>query len=91
MRRTTLRCTTVRRTKLRRCLASWALVGLWVVALGVPAVQGQDPQLAKKRDQKLASPFLKKAAWFTDYDKAREAAQESGKIIFAYFTRSYAP
>lgn len=52
----------------------------------------QDPtpeELVARRDEKLASPFLAKAAWRTDYDRAREEAKKSGRIIFAYFTRSY--
>jgi hypothetical protein len=47
--------------------------------------------LEEKRDKKLASEFLKKAAWFTDYDKAREESKKSGKPIFGYFTRSFSP
>jgi len=45
----------------------------------------------QKRDKKLQLPFLKKAAWFTDYDKALEESKKSGKAVFAYFTRSYSP
>jgi hypothetical protein len=41
--------------------------------------------------EKLKSPFLSKAPWATDYDKAREASASSGKPILAYFTRSFAP
>jgi hypothetical protein len=47
-------------------------------------------ELAAKREDKLAKPFLKNANWFTDYDKAREEAQRTGKLIFVYFTRTYA-
>ncbi|HYE99523.1 MAG TPA: hypothetical protein VEJ18_11460 [Planctomycetota bacterium] len=53
------------------------------------ALQAQS--LEEKRDAKLQSEFLKKAAWFTDYDAARAESKKSGKPIFAYFTRSYAP
>lgn len=42
------------------------------------------------RDKKLQEPFLAKASWITDYDKAREESKKTGKPIFAYFTRSYA-
>jgi len=59
-----------------------------VVAIGSSAF-GQS--LEEKRDKKLASEFLKKSAWITDYDKAREEAKKSGKPMFGYFTRSYAP
>jgi len=47
--------------------------------------------LEEKRDQKLKSPFLSKAAWNTDFAKAKEESKKSGKAIFAYFTRSYSP
>jgi hypothetical protein len=53
------------------------------------ALQAQG--LEELRDKKLKSAFLQKAAWFTDYDKAREESKKSGKPIFVYFTRSYAP
>lgn len=44
-----------------------------------------------KYKAKLESPFVKNAAWVTDYDEARKQAKEGNKLIFAYFTRSYAP
>ena len=59
-----------------------------VVAIGSSAFA---QSLEEKRDKKLASEFLKKAAWTTDYDKAREEAKKTGKPIFGYFTRSYSP
>lgn len=48
-----------------------------------------DPNVAR-RDAKLAAPFLKNGTWVTDYDTARERAAKEGKLIFAYFTRSFA-
>jgi hypothetical protein len=61
-----------------------------VLSLGfVSAASAQS--LEEKRDKKLASEFLKKAAWFIDYDKAREEAKKTGKPIFGYFTRSFSP
>ena len=47
--------------------------------------------MEERRDKKLAEPWVTKSAWFTDYDKAREASAKSVKPIFAYFTRSYSP
>jgi hypothetical protein len=47
--------------------------------------------LEEKRDKKMQLPFLKKAAWTTDYDKALADSKASKKAIFGYFTRSYAP
>lgn len=56
-------------------------------AARAPAQSPED--FAKLRDEKLKKPFLTKASWFTDYDKARAESKQSGKPIFAYFTRSY--
>ena len=64
------------------------LAAVVIAAIGSSAF-GQS--LEEKRDKKLASEFLKKAAWITDYDKAREEAKKSSKPIFGYFTRSYSP
>ncbi|MHC4078641.1 MAG: hypothetical protein ACYST0_09420 [Planctomycetota bacterium] len=48
---------------------------------------GQTDQTPEEQLQaKLASPFLKKASWHTNYDKACAAAAGSGKLIFGYFT-----
>ena len=46
-------------------------------------------ELKEKYDAKLAEEWLKSVPWVTDYDQARAAAKESGKVILAYFTRSY--
>jgi hypothetical protein len=67
--------------------ASFAAVALALIGSAAFAQQS----LEEKRDKKLASEFLKKAAWVTDYDKALEEAKKSGKPIFGYFTRSYSP
>jgi hypothetical protein len=60
-----------------------------LTALMAAAALAQSPQ--DKRAAKLAEPWVKNADWITDYDKARQLSDESGKPIFAYFTRSYAP
>lgn len=66
-----------------------------VTAFAVLAVAWSAPATAQdlegKLKNKLEEPFLTKAPWITDYDKAREEASKSGKAIFAYFTRSYQP
>ena len=81
----------------------WALMAL-VLAVSTPFIAAQAPaapaqraapsqdDLIAKRDAKLKVPFLnrKDVTWFTDYDKAREEAKKTGKLLFAYFTRSYA-
>jgi len=62
-----------------------------LILLGLTTASAQDEHLQELLDKKLASAFLKKAAWELDYDAARAKAKESGKPIFAYFSRSYAP
>ena len=64
--------------------AACALAG---TAAPLRADEALDAKLAKK----LQEPFLTKAAWLTDYEAAKAEAAKSGKMIFAYFTRSYAP
>ena len=54
-------------------------------------VAGAQDSPESRRDSKLASEFLKKAPWMTDYDKAREESKKSNKPILAYFSRSFAP
>jgi hypothetical protein len=73
--------------------AQLPLQSLALLALALtPAAFAQDQaELAAKRDKKLESEFLKLADWITDFDEARAVAAETGKPIFAYFTRSYAP
>jgi hypothetical protein len=61
------------------------------MAAAASAQQPTQEQLVERRDAKLQSAFLGKAAWITDYDKAREESRKSNKLIFAYFTRSYSP
>ncbi len=53
--------------------------------------QNSQEHLKEKLKKKLDEPFLKNADWETDYDKARRKAKKDGKLIFAYFTRSYSP
>jgi len=69
-----------------------AAAALLVLGLGAPALaQDGGSALEKKRDEKLAEPWVKAGGWITDYDKALAESKKSGKLIFGYFTRSYAP
>ena len=67
-------------------LPSLVLAG--IIALSSSA-SAQD--LEAKLAAKMAKPFVTNAAWVLDYDEALAKSKESGKVIFAYFTRSYAP
>ena len=59
--------------------------------LGAAPAFAQSPDdLKQKLEAKLQEPWTKSPEWITDYDKAREEAEKTGKVIFAYFTRSYA-
>ena len=65
-----------------------------LLGLAMPVVAQDDDRAAKMQanfDKKMAKPFLKNATWETDYDKAMKTAATDGKLIFAYFTRSYSP
>ena len=60
-------------------------------AAGAPQGQPDQATMKKNRDEKLAKDFLKAAPWHTDYAKAKAQAKKDGKLIFTYFSRSYAP
>ena len=68
------------RTLLRLPLALLALAT-------IVSAQDMESRLAEK----LEKDFVKNAAWEMDFDAAKQKAKESGKLIFAYFTRSYSP
>ncbi len=70
-------------------LSILGLAGLlgWTSPAAIPQASPMEARLQAK----LQEPWLKKAAWITDYDDAKAASKEQGKPIFAYFTRSYAP
>ena len=55
------------------------------------SAQSSQEDLVAKREAKLAADWIKLADWVLDYDEARAKAKDSGKPIFAYFTRSYSP
>jgi hypothetical protein len=63
--------------------------GLHLHLLAAPAAA--DDALEEKLKEKLGKPFARNAAWVHDFAEARKAAAASGKVIFAYFSRSYAP
>lgn len=66
------------------------LAGL-VLGGAVSAQQTYDQDTMKANlEAKLAKEFIAFGGWITDYDEARARAAKEGKLIFAYFTRSYA-
>ena len=72
------------------------LAGLIAILFATSAfAQGRTPpsqeQLKQNRANKVAEKWFTEAGWIDDYDVAREKAKESGKLILAYFTRTYSP
>src|SRR5262245_60187347 len=67
------------------------LASVAVVPVLAQGQKGANPEeLQKRRAAKLGKPVFQNAAWVLDYDAARKAAKDSGKLVLAYFTRSYA-
>ena len=66
------------------------LVAAGVLALPVTA-QDKQAEYQAKYEEKLKKEFIAFGGWQTDYDAVREQAAKEGKVIFAYFSRSYAP
>ena len=66
-----------------------------LVASAPAAAQSKvDPaqqRLIKLRDKKLASPFIGKSGFATTFAAAQKEAAQSKRLIFAYYTRSFAP
>ncbi|RMH04280.1 MAG: hypothetical protein D6702_03490 [Planctomycetota bacterium] len=57
-----------------------------------PAAAAQDTAaLEQKYRHKLEQPFVAYGGWLTDLDQAKRRAAAENKLIFVYFTRSYAP
>lgn len=59
-----------------------------LLALAAAVAAGE---MEDRLEEKLGKDFVKNAEWTTDFDAAKAKAKESGKPIFGYFTRSYAP
>ena len=76
---------------MRRVLAG-ALAGV-VLALAAGSAAAQETQegLKAKYEEKVKESWFADYGWTGDYDKAREEAKKGGKLIVAYFTRSYSP
>ena len=78
----------------RRAHLLTGVAGLLLAFHGQAHAQRQPPSQEKLQaslDKKLGKAFVKNAAWVQDYEKARETAAGSGKLILVYFTRSYSP
>lgn len=64
-----------------------------VLAAAAPAA-AQDQtreELVARFEQKLAEPFAVEGPWMVDFEAALKRAQAEDKLVFVYYTRSYAP
>lgn len=59
--------------------------------LGALAAAARAGELEDRLAKKLAKPFVTKSAWVLDFAEAKQQAKADGKLIFAYFSRSFAP
>ena len=73
---------------LRMLVSAAALLASLLPAQNRPQPSQED--LKKLRSEKLAKEVFKKAPWVLDFDQAREQAKKEHKLLFTYFTRSYA-
>ena len=71
-------------TSTRLALLSLPLV---LLAQGASAQDTNEQKYQKKINQE----WFTEGGWTYDYAGARARAKKEGKVIFAYFTRSYAP
>jgi hypothetical protein len=70
---------------MRRALSNLTVAALALLGAG-SLVQGGD----SKEEEPLAQrAWFKKAPWTIDYEKAREEARTTGKLVFAYFTQPH--
>ncbi len=65
------------------------LLGVLALILIGGNVSAQDLQELYKK--KLEKDFVKKISWVQSLEEAQELSAKTGKPIFGYFTRSYAP
>ncbi len=74
--------------KLTTLLPFVALTGSFLC--GCQLLTGGRAGLEALRSQKLGKAVFRMNPWFTDFDQARALAKAEGKLLFTYFTRSYA-
>jgi len=51
----------------------------------------QDKDFQKLYDAKISESWVSNGGWILDLEEAKARAKKENKLIFAYFTRSYAP
>jgi len=68
-------------------------LGLLLALAGSAGAQEQSPQPTNEErlEAKLKESFVANAPWVLDYEQALKQAKEENKVVFAYFSRSFAP
>jgi hypothetical protein len=77
-----------------KTLACLILAGLIVAPAVLAAPLSPDDNQAKyqaKYEAKLELEFIEYGGWITDFDEAMAKAKREDKVLFTYFSRSYAP
>jgi hypothetical protein len=74
---------------LRSFLGVVAAVLFAATSLSALAQDGETKE--QKYEKKVAESWFKDNGFTDDYEAAKKKSAETGKPIFAYFTRSYAP
>ena len=67
------------------------LVAAALVASAFGQTQYDQAKMQAEYEKKIAKEFVSFGGWTTDYDAARAKAKAEGKLLFTYFSRSYAP
>ena len=76
---------------MKRTLLTLSLLACLPVVATAQRKPADPADLRAKLEKKLAKPFVKGGGWLLDYDVARAKAKEDKKLVFVYFTRSFAP
>lgn len=67
------------------------LAGVLIAGAASAQQQQYDQELMKANyEAKIHKDFVAYGGWLTDFDEARALAAKEKKLLFVYFTRSYA-
>ncbi len=76
---------------MRRAITTALLLGTVLLSTSFGAQDAEQERFKKSYEKALTAEFISHGNWITDYDLARERAKKEGKVIFVFFSRSYAP
>jgi len=66
-------------------------IALLLAADGLSAQGASQEDLKKLYDTKVSENWFTGGEWTADFSVAKARAKKEGKLVFAYFTRSYSP